>query len=187
MAERRAEHDWTVERLHRIPDDGQRYEIVDGELFVTPTPALRHQYAAVELLVLLRSYCREVGLQVVAAPADVRVSDNTLVQPDVFVVPMDASGRPPASYEQMGRPVLVVEVLSPSTVRTDREPKRRLYQAMRVPEYWIVDTPARTVERWLPDSREAQVFRDTIRWRPMESFDALVVDLVAVFRSVYGD
>lgn len=187
MAMRQATHDWTVERLHRIPDDGQRYEIIDGELFVTPSPAPRHQYVAVELLVCLVSYCRTAGLQALTAPADVIVSEDTLVQPDVFVVPMDASGRPPATYEEFGRPVLVIEVLSPSTTRTDRDRKRRLYQEMRVPEYWIIDTPARTLERWLPESREAEVLHEAIEWQPVAGRDALVIDLVMLFRLVYGD
>ena len=184
---RQATHDWTVERLHRIPDDGQRYEIIDGELFVTPSPVPRHQYAAVELLVRLHSYCRGAGLQLLTAPADVIISKDTLVQPDLFVVPMDASGRPPATYEEFGRPVLVIEVLSPSTTRTDRDRKRRLYQKMQVPEYWIVDTPARSVERWLPESGAADVFRESLAWQPVAGRDALVIDLVMLFRHVYGD
>ena len=187
MAERRAKDDWTVERVHRIPDDGRRYEIIDGELFVTPSPVLRHQYSVVELCGVLLPYCKAVGLRLGQAPSDIAFSRRTLVQPDAFVLPMNAADRPPAEFAEVGRLMLAVEALSPSTAGVDRNRKRRLYQRMLVPEYWIIDTEARAVERWLPDSREAQVFRDTIRWRPMESFDALVVDLVAVFRSVYGD
>ena len=187
MAMRQATHDWTVDRLHRIPDDGQRYEIIDGELFVTPSPVPRHQYSTGELFGILQMYCRVVGLQPLTAPADVIVSEDTLVQPDVFVIPLDAAGRPPATYEEFGRPVLVIEVLSPSTTRTDRERKRRLYQEMQVPEYWIIDTSARTVERWLPESREADVFRESLVWQPVAGRDPLVIDLVMLFRHVYGD
>ena len=187
MAMRQATHDWTVDRLHRLPDDGQRHEIIDGELFVTPSPAPRHQYVAVELLACLHSYCRGAGLQILTAPADVFISKDTLVQPDVFVIPLDAAGRPPATYEEFGRPVLVIEVLSPTTTRTDRDRKRRLYQAMQVPEYWIIDTLARTLERWLPESRESDVFHEAIEWQPVVGRDALVIDLVMLFRHVYGD
>ncbi len=187
MAMRASPNDWTVERLHRIPDDGQRYEIIDGELFVTPSPAPRHQYVVIRLLAQLIEYCDYVGLQVLTAPADVIVSIDTLVQPDVFVVPLDAAGRPPATYKEFGRPLLVVEVLSPSTARVDRDQKRRLYRDMQVPEYWIVDVETRSVERSVSSDREPEVLRNAIIWNPMTNLKPLEIDLVELFRRVYGD
>ena len=179
-------NDWTVERLHRIPDDGKRREIIDGELFVTPSPIPRHQYVAGRLFALLLEYCDHVGLQAVMPPADVIVSPDTLVQPDVFVVPLDSAGRPPATYEEFGRPLLVIEVLSPSTARIDRSQKLRLYQEMQVPEYWIVDVQSREIERWQTVSREAQLVRDSIVWHPVTNLTPLVIDLELLFRRVYG-
>ena len=187
MAMRQATHDWTVERLHRLPDDGQRYEIIDGELFVTPSPVFRHQYAVLELSAVLLPYCRTVGLRVGQAPSDIPFSARTLVQPDVLVLPLNAAGRPPAEFAEVGRLMLAVEVLSPSTAHVDRDRKRRLYQTMQVPEYWIVDTAARTVERWLPESRQGEVFRDTLLWQPVVNHAALEIDLVTLFRHVYGE
>ena len=178
-------NDWTVERLHRLPDDGNRYEIIAGELFVTPAAAPRHQYVADRLLAVLLDYCDRVGLQVISAPADVIVSSDTLVQPDVFVIPLDATGRPPATYAEMGRPILVVEVLSPSTMRVDRNQKLDLYQRMQVPAYWIVDVEKRVLARWLASSPTADVLRDAIAWQPVEGFASL--DIVMLFRRVYGD
>ena len=180
-------NNWTVERLHRLPDDGNRYEIIAGELFVTPAPALRHQYVADQLLFVLLEYCHRVGLRAISAPADVVVSSDTLVQPDVFVIPLDAAGRPPATYAEMGRPLLVVEVLSPSTMRVDRNEKLRLYQSMQVPEYWIVDVEKRLLERWLASGSTAEVFRETLAWHPVAGFAPLEIDLVQLFRRVYGD
>ncbi len=180
-------NDWTVERLHRLPDDGNRYEIIAGELFVTPAPALRHQYVADRLLFILLEYCDRVGLQAISAPADVVVSSDTLVQPDVFVIPLDAAGRPPATYAEMGRPMLVVEVLSPSTMRVDRREKLELYQSMQVPEYWIVDIEKRMLERWLASSQTSEVLREAIAWQPVEGFAPLDIDLEQLFRRVYGD
>ena len=187
MAERQAPNDWTVERLHRIPDDGQRYEIIDGELFVTPSPVLRHQYAVTELCGVLLPYCSAVGLRLGVAPSDIAVSSRTLVQPDVFVLPMNAADRPPAEFAEVGRLILAVEALSPSTARVDRNRKRRLYQRMQVPEYWIIDTEARAVERWLPQSREAAVFRISMAWQPLATREALEINLVALFARVYGE
>lgn len=184
---RAGSNDWTVERLHRIPDDGKRYEIIAGELFVTPSPAPRHQYVADRLLAVLLQYCDRVGLQVMSAPADVIVSSDTLVQPDVFVIPLDAAGRPPATYAEMGRPLLVIEVRSPSTSRVDRQEKLQLYQSMQVPEYWMVDAETRVLERWLPSSRTAEVLRDAIVWQPVEDFAPLEIDLGQMFRRVYGE
>ena len=79
---------WTVDMLETLPDDGKRYEIIDGELFVTPAPYLVHQIIAAELNARLRDYLRAhpVGRAIVA-PADVRVGDRTSVEPGVFVIP----------------------------------------------------------------------------------------------------
>src|SRR5262249_13014800 len=86
---------WTVADLEDLPDDGQRYEVIDGELFVTPAPALRHQKAVGLIYHLLFEYCRRerVGFPIVA-PADVIFSERRGVQPDVFVVPL-IEGRSP--------------------------------------------------------------------------------------------
>lgn len=81
-------HDWTAEMVRAMPEDGNRYEVVDGELFVTPAPVLLHQLAIGELHLLLADYLREYGLgDVVVAPADIEINDRTLVEPDLFVIP----------------------------------------------------------------------------------------------------
>ncbi|MBK8058281.1 MAG: Uma2 family endonuclease [Gemmatimonadetes bacterium] len=79
--------DWTVEERNALPDDGNRYEVVDGELLVTPAPTWRHQNAALELAVTLKAYAERRGLQCMIAPADVTFSPRRVVEPDVFVVP----------------------------------------------------------------------------------------------------
>jgi len=85
---------WTAARVRDLPDDGKRYEVVDGELFVTPAPTFDHQRAVGELYVLLRAHCQSTGCgEAVTSPADVEFDPRTLVQPDVFVVPIGA-GRP---------------------------------------------------------------------------------------------
>jgi len=122
------ERGWTVDKVHGLPDDGNRYEIIDGELFVTPAPSLNHQGAALELCILLREYLqRERVGHAYMAPADVTFSPRRLVQPDVFAVPL-VDGRRPRRFEDPGRLLLAAEILSPSTARADRIKKRGMFR-----------------------------------------------------------
>ena len=108
-----------------------------------------------------------------------------MVQPDAFVVPL-VDGRPPRDWGEVGRVLLVVEVLSPGTARHDRVVKRRLYRRMGV-EYWIVDPDARCVERWLPGATLASVEDERIEWVPDGTGAPLAIDLLALFARVLGD
>jgi Uma2 family endonuclease len=176
---------WTVDRLRALPEDGRRYEIIDGELFVTPSPSIRHQGAVLALAVRLRAYlaAHRVG-HVIIAPADVEFSDDTLVEPDVFVVPL-VNGRPPEDLKRAGRPLLVAEVLSPSTERTDRGRKRELFQTRGVPEYWIVNVEARVFERWRPGATRADLVTDRLEWRPAPDVVPFELALDEFWREVF--
>ena len=115
---------WTVDDLQDLPDDGQRYEVIDGELFVTPAPSFKHQRALGVLYRLIADYLdRERVGYVFFAPADVTFSPKRGVQPDVFVVP-GIDGRSPESFAEVKRLLLAIETLSPSTARLDRVVKR---------------------------------------------------------------
>src|ERR1041384_6197759 len=141
---------WTLEEVQRLPDDGNRYELIDGELLVTPAPSLTHQHAVLVLSRLVADYLdRERVGHVVISPADVIFSPRRAVQPDLFVTPL-VSGRRPLRFEDAGRVLLAVEVLSPSTARADRVKKRGVYRDEGVAEYWIVDLDARVLERSTP-------------------------------------
>ncbi len=181
-----AERRWTVADVQALPDDGQRYEVIDGELFVTPAPSYRHQRAAIEMYVLLREYLavERVGHGLVA-PADVIFSPKRGVQPDVFVTPL-VDGHPPERWEDVRRLLLAVEVLSPSTARADRVAKRRLFRDEVVPEYWVVDLDARTVERSTPADPRVEVLADAITWHPEGAGAPLVIDIQAYFARVDG-
>ena len=182
----RTRRDWTADELRAVPDDGNRYEIVDGELLVTPAPSLVHQDAVGELFLLLAPYARRNDLHCILAPAEVRFSPNRVVQPDVFVVPF-IGGRKPARLDDVHRLILAVEVLSPSFARADRHSKRHLYQSQSVPEYWIVDPANRFVERWRPGDDAPEVLLDSLTWTPREGGEPLVIDLAAYFRRVHGE
>lgn len=176
---------WTAEMVRALPDDGNRYEIVDGELLVTPSPRAAHQSAVTLLVVALESYLRGRGLgAALAAPADVSTGMHVLVQPDVFVAPL-VDGRRPQEWSEVLPLLLVVEVLSPSTAKADRTTKRRLYQRMNVPEYWIVDLDSRLVERWRPADERPEILTDTLTWLPA-GMTPLTIDLPAFFREVLG-
>jgi Uma2 family endonuclease len=176
---------WTAARVRDLPDDGKRYEVVDGELFVTPAPTFDHQRAVGELYVLLRAHCQSIGCgEAVTSPADVEFDPRTLVQPDVFVVPIGA-GRP-KRWSDIRSLLLASEILSPSTARADRTVKRRRYQRAGVPEYWIFDLDARLVERWRPGDERPEVLSDRITWQPEAGIAALEINLPAFFARVLG-
>lgn len=139
---------WTREEVLALPDDGNRYESVDGELLVTPAPRLPHQRAIRLLFQRLHSYvlAHAIG-EILWSPADLDLRSEHLVQPDLFVFRSSPTGLA-SSWSDVGIPLLVVEIGSPTTARYDRRIKRPLYQRVGVPEYWIVDLEARIVERW---------------------------------------
>jgi Uma2 family endonuclease len=178
---------WSVDDLQDLPDDGQRYEVIDGELFVTPAPSLPHQRAIRELVRVLADYVRAEGIgDLIFAPADVRFSNARSVQPDLFVMPL-VDGRRPRSFEDVGRLLLAVEVLSPSTARADRVAKRLLFRDEGVAEYWIVDLDARTFERSTPADSRVEVLADRVEWRPEGAASSLTVDLLEYFARVLDD
>ena len=129
--------DWTAERALALPADGNRYEVLDGELFVTPAPSWTHQAAVGALYAHLRAYVRDNELGwAMLSPADIVFSPTRLVQPDLFVVPMRPEGEP-RTWAEVTTLLLAVEVISPSTARADRHRKRLLYQSEGVGEYWV--------------------------------------------------
>ena len=178
---------WTADDLDELPDDGNRYEVIDGELFVTPAPAMRHQEALAELHVRLREYLsRERVGHAYFSPADVRFSLLRAVQPDLFVVPL-YEGRRPERFADVKRLLLAIEVISPSSARADRVKKRNMYRDEGVAEYWVVDLDARTIERSTPADARIDVLDDRIEWRPDGATSALTVDLADYFARVLDE
>lgn len=136
----------TYEDYLQLPEDRNRYEILDGDLEVTPSPTTRHQAVSRELLFLLHGHVRKHALgQVFDAPTDVILADTTVVVPDLLFV---RAGRASIIQERgiEGPPDLVVEILSPSTSKRDREAKAKLYARYGVGHYWIVDPEERSIE-----------------------------------------
>jgi Uma2 family endonuclease len=176
---------WTREQVLALPDDGNRYELFGGELLVTPAPNPVHQALVGRFFALVEGYVRVQALGLAfMSPADVSLDGEQLAQPDLFVVP--SRGPVPRSWADVSRPTLVIEVLSPSTARYDRQVKRRWFQRTGIEEYWIVDPDARQVQRWRPDDMRPEVLDESIEWHPSPANEPLRIDLVAMFIEVLG-
>ncbi|HJX27771.1 MAG TPA: Uma2 family endonuclease [Thermoanaerobaculia bacterium] len=140
---------WTYEDYVRLPDDGKRYEVIRGVLYVSPAPVLLHEYCRNELREIMGRLIREKRLGfLLASPLDVRLPRRIgdPVQPDLVYIPVAKQPRWEVDSSFDGVPDLVVEILSPSTTRLDRRIKHLVYQEAGILEYWIVDPRARTIE-----------------------------------------
>ncbi len=178
---------WTREEVLALPDDGNRHELIDGELLVTPAPRGRHQRAVIKLALLLQPYVDEHHLgSLMFLPGDLDLQSGQVVQPDLFVGAL-LDGREPVEWEEYGIPILAVEVLSPSTAENDRVKKRRLYRRVGIPVYWILDIDARLVEEWTPDADRPRVLDDRLVWQPDPRLPPLKIDLPPYFARVWGD
>jgi Uma2 family endonuclease len=179
---------WTAREVRELieaaPLATPRYELVDGELLVTPGPHPMHQRAVGELIVALSAYLQleRIG-HVIPSPSDVELEPEFITQPDVFVVPMAEWRRVAKDEPPIRQLLLAVEVLSPSSSRHDRVRKRPLYQR-NVPDYWIIDLDARLFEHWTPrDDRPAQV-TETLVWQPDGAATPFMFDIRAYFAAV---
>jgi len=174
---------WTKELVLALPPAyGTQFEVVGGELLVTPMPTAWHQIVHQRLSFAIADYLRPLGLidTLFPLPADISWTPDDLVQPDIFVVAPEDLSLDWKTYKHLR---LVVEVLSwPSSCRADRGPKRRLYQAHGVGTYWIVDPDQHEVEVWRPGDAEAQVVADTLAWRVTPEAPELRIPLDEIFR-----
>jgi len=139
----------TYDELLQMPDDGKRYEIIAGELYVSASPGWYHQRVLARILVAISRYLQDRGLPdtLFPAPFDIKLSDYDVVQPDIVYirperVPVVRGERAPVE----GFPDLAIEILSRLTRAHDERRKRALYAAFGVPEYWIVDIDARMIQ-----------------------------------------
>lgn len=179
---------WTREEVLALPDDGNRYELIDGELLVSPSPRGAHQRAVMALYDLIGPYVRRYRLGSVGlAPSDLDLRSGQLSQPDLFVVSRKPDGREPIDWPDYGIPFFVAEVTSPSTARYDRITKRRRYQRSGVAEYWIIDADARMIERWRPNDERPEMLDERIVWDPAGAPEPLDVDLGGYFRRVWAE
>ncbi len=169
--------------VRALPDDGNRYEVVRGELLVTPAPRPWHEVVAGRLFEAVQAYLREepVGYAF-GSRSDISWGSDTLVQPDLFVVPLEQART--LDWSRMTTLLLVAEVLSPSSARADRFTKRLEYQRQGVPLYWIVDPDERQVEVWTPGDSFPAFERGRVLWHPAGARRPFALDLDRLFRPI---
>jgi Uma2 family endonuclease len=184
MATKLSRRGWSYAEYARLPDDGNRYEVIAGELVVSPAPRTIHQEVSARFFLALRTFAtsqHKLGT-VLYAPIDVLFGEGDYMQPDLIFVRED---REDISTERgiEGPPDLVVEVLSPSTAVRDRGIKRERYAFYGVPEYWIVDADARHVEvyRLQDDPDHAEIATERLRWEPVPGGPVLELDVDELF------
>jgi Uma2 family endonuclease len=137
---------WTYQDYAAIPEDGHRYEVVRGTLYMAPAPSTEHQGSVTRFVYFLMAHVEFKGLgRVFVAPTDVELSPGDIVQPDVFVVLNIHLGYITSS-RIIGAPDLAIELASPSTARHDLSRKLNAYAHAGVPEYWIANPDAHTIE-----------------------------------------
>ena len=183
MATNPAVRRWTYEEFRRLPDDGNRYEVIAGELHVTPAPRYVHQRLAFRLGYQIERFLEDHGLggSVTTSPVDVVFGEGDYLEPDVVFLRREHARTVGDVVEEA--PDLVVEVTSPSTARRDRGIKRERYARFGVPEYWIVDMERRQIEVCRP-SADPQVIRDLLRWQPYTDGPVLEIDVQELIRRV---
>ncbi len=174
---------YTADMVRDFPEDGNRYEVVRGELLVSPAPRLHHQTIVGRLHTALANHLRaHPAGALFMSPAEISWAPDVLLQPDLFVVPL-AQARTGA-WTGITDLLLAAEVLSPSSVRADRFTKRLEYQRNGVGLYWIVDADGEQVEVWTPTDHFPRIERERLVWRPVGAAAAFTLELTELFEPI---
>jgi Uma2 family endonuclease len=177
---------WTYAEFARLPTSGStRYEIIDDELVVTPSPSGRHQQIVTDLVTLLNVFVKSNRLgRVFTGPLDVLFAEGDYFEPDILFVHRDRAHLLGERGVE-GPPDLVVEVLSPSTAARDRGVKLDRYRLFGVAEYWVVDPDERTIEVWelAGNAEQPRVVGsgEVLEWKPPPGDAALRIDVGELF------
>jgi Uma2 family endonuclease len=177
--------DWTYAEYASLPDDGNRHEVLDGEILTTPSPGATHQRVARNLFVKLHEYVTAHGCGECLWELDVLFAPGQFLCPDIVYV---ANGERHRITERgvEGRPGLVVEIVSPGSRRIDRVTKPARYGDLGVPEYWAVDPETRTITVWdYSRSPEPRVEAERLAWLPVAGVAPLVMELTSIFGPVW--
>jgi len=162
----------TYTDLESWPDDGRRYELYDGEVYVCPAPRARHQLAMGELYAHLRQYAQRTDGIVLMSPIDIVFTEHNVLQPDICF--FQASRRQFVTLDKAIRtpPDVVVEVLSPSTRRNDLGRKKATFARFGVSEYWLLDPHKEHVDRY---AHADGAYERTLSVGPHEQFESVVL------------
>jgi len=173
---------YTVDMVRAFPDDGQRYELVEGILLVTPAPAPDHQVVIARLLAALHAYLEDDGRAYVVSPGEIELAPNLHLEPDLLVFP--STFRPRTKWTEITRWWLAAEVLSPSSKHYDRDYKLEAYLRLGVQEVWIVDLDRHCCEISGVDGRRSITEYRKVRWHPPGMTHPLELDLQTIFRDI---
>ena len=171
---------WTLEEMHALPEDGNKYELIHGRLFVTPAPTNQHETVLARLTRILEPYVAAQGLGYVYHPRAVfRIGKEVEVEPDLMVrLPHPGAEQ---TWETAPLPSLVVEVASRSTRARDKLEKRSVYVTeARIPAYWIIDERTRSVRVLRPDGIDVET-DGSLEWSPTGARESLVFDVARLF------
>jgi Uma2 family endonuclease len=182
---------WTAHEVRELiaesPLQTPRYELVDGELLVTPSPTALHQRAIHRLWRALDAYLQRNPIgEAWTSPFDVELERGTITQPDLFVLAIHEVRRVLAEGPPARALLLAIEALSPSSGRFDKVEKRFVY-TRQVPEYWIVDVDSRVFERWRQHESKPEVVVDSLVWHPLGAAEPFTLELPPYFADVCGD
>jgi Uma2 family endonuclease len=174
---------YTVDMVRAFPDDGQRYELVEGMLLVTPAPGSAHQVVVARLMHALIGYLEPSGAAYVVSPGEIEIPPTTIhCEPDILVFP--STFRPGTKWTDISGWWLAVEVLSPSSKYYDRDYKLEAYLRVGVREVWMVDLDRRRCEVSDAAGRRSVAEARSLRWHPAGMRQPLVIELDEIFRDV---
>lgn len=170
---------FTIADLDRFPDDGNRYELLGGQLLVTPAPGPHHQVILGRLMMRLSGYLGPEGPAIIVTPGVIQLEDHTQLEPDLLVVPAGMADE--TSWRRIAGWWLAVEVSGRDSKVYDRDFKRAAYLRLGVREVWRLDLMDQQIHR----SRSGEVSEvpcaDQLRWHPPEMAEALVLPVPALF------
>jgi Uma2 family endonuclease len=174
---------FTTDDLRDFPEDGQRYELLEGVLLVTPAPGSAHQVVLSRIVGAIQSYLATSQEAYVVSPGEIEIAPKTLLEPDLLVFP--ATYAPGTAWRKIRGWWLAAEVFSPSSRVYDREYKRDAYLSLGVREAWLVDLDERAVfvsRRGEPD-RDVR-YSGELAWSPAEMREPLAIDVAQLFRDI---
>lgn len=187
MATKPALKHWTYAEYASLPDDGNRYEIIAGEVYVSPSPRPQHQRAVVRLTSALEQFTQDHGLgEVYAGPTDVLLAKTDYLIPDLSFVRADRLGVI-SNRGIESAPDLVIEAISPSTALRDRGLKRERYARFGVPLYWVVDVELEHIEVYRPaedPDGAPEIVTETLVWQPIPKGPSLTLSVPYIVGAV---
>lgn len=176
---------WTREQVLALPDDGFRYELIDGQLFTSPWHRADHQRTLMALIRVIDPYVQKHKLgELLPGPADIDLFAGQLLSPDLFLIPY-RNGYKFADWPDAGIPWLVIEIQTAHTWRVDEGRKREQYQKAGVPTYWVFDHEEARVSVWTPEDSEAVLETKRLTWQPVESIAPLEIDVARLYASTW--